>query len=76
MFVWSMMITSAMVLFATPSLTVAISLLLADRAQRRQRERTALEERVLHHDEREPPGQGDGEDGDLGPGELPHAEAP
>ena len=31
MFVWSMMITSAMVLFATPSLTVAISLLLADR---------------------------------------------
>jgi cytochrome c oxidase subunit 1 len=31
MFVWSMMVTSAMVLFATPSLTVAISLLLADR---------------------------------------------
>jgi len=31
MFVWSMLVTSAMVLFATPSLTVAISLLLADR---------------------------------------------
>ncbi|MCC7360228.1 MAG: cytochrome c oxidase subunit I [Anaerolineales bacterium] len=31
MFVWSMMVTSTMVLFATPSLTVAISLLLADR---------------------------------------------
>ncbi len=31
MFVWSMMVTSAMVIFATPSLTVAISLLLADR---------------------------------------------
>ena len=31
MFVWSMMVTSAMVLFSTPSLTVAISLLLADR---------------------------------------------
>ena len=31
MFVWTMMVTSSMVLFATPSLTVAISLLLADR---------------------------------------------
>lgn len=31
MFVWSMFITSAMVLFATPMLAVAISLLLADR---------------------------------------------
>ena len=31
MFVWSMMVTSAMVLFATPSLSVAISMLLADR---------------------------------------------
>ncbi len=31
MFVWSMLITSVMVLFATPMLAVAISLLLADR---------------------------------------------
>jgi cytochrome c oxidase subunit 1 len=31
MFVWSMLVTSSMVLFATPSLTVAITLLLADR---------------------------------------------
>src|SRR5436190_11178768 len=31
MFVWTMMVTSSMVLFATPSLTVAITLLLADR---------------------------------------------
>src|SRR6185436_2096535 len=31
MFVWSMTVTATMVLFATPSLTVAISMLLADR---------------------------------------------
>ena len=31
MFVWSMTVTAAMVLFATPSLSVAITLLLADR---------------------------------------------
>jgi cytochrome c oxidase subunit 1 len=31
MFVWSMLVTSSMVLFATPSLSVAITLLLADR---------------------------------------------
>jgi cytochrome c oxidase subunit 1 len=31
MFVWTMMVTSSMVLFATPSLSVAITLLLADR---------------------------------------------
>ena len=31
MFVWTMMVTSSMVLFATPSLTVAITMLLADR---------------------------------------------
>jgi cytochrome c oxidase subunit 1 len=31
MFVWSMIVTSAMVLFATPSLSVAITMLLADR---------------------------------------------
>jgi cytochrome c oxidase subunit I len=31
MFVWSMLVTSAMVLFSTPSLTVAITMLLADR---------------------------------------------
>lgn len=31
MFVWSMLITSAMVLFATPALSVAITLLLSDR---------------------------------------------
>jgi cytochrome c oxidase subunit I len=31
MFVWSQIVTSAMVLFATPSLSVAISMLLADR---------------------------------------------
>ncbi len=31
LFVWSMMVTSAMVLFSTPSLTVALSLLLSDR---------------------------------------------
>jgi cytochrome c oxidase subunit I len=31
MFVWNMLITSTMVLFSTPSLTVAVTLLLADR---------------------------------------------
>jgi cytochrome c oxidase subunit 1 len=31
MFVWTMMVTASMVLFATPSLSVAITLLLADR---------------------------------------------
>ncbi len=49
MFTWSMFITSTMVLFSTPMLTVAITLLLADRHLPRERHRLQEFDLVSRH---------------------------